>query len=229
MSKTLMILFMFFCTLTVQAGQKKEKVIVTLNDGTTVVGYEVNDLGSGIKNFFRSTGSIPSFVKVSPQMDGKNAKTYKAKEIKGYIYANDTTRQYESQYFNAPIPFKTEAKIRGLFQVVKRLPNGTIYTYQTYSTQDSKDRYVSSLNATYGVKLRGDDRIYNIIVNGQDDLTYLLLSLSRKGPKQLAEKYKDYFNDKEHQKEILKDPTIIIRLYDEYLKSNPAISRPEKK
>ena len=28
MSKTLMILFMFFCTLTVQAGQKKEKVIL---------------------------------------------------------------------------------------------------------------------------------------------------------------------------------------------------------
>ena len=43
MSKTLMILFMFLCTLTVQAGQRKEKVIVTLNDGTTVVGYEVNE------------------------------------------------------------------------------------------------------------------------------------------------------------------------------------------
>lgn len=219
---------MFFCTLTVQAVQKKEKVIVTLNDGTNVVGYEVNDLGSGIKkSSVVQVLSLP-LLRCHLRWMRRMPKLIRLRKSKG-IYANDTTRQYESQYFNALIPFKTDAKIRGLFQVVKRLPNGIIYTYQTYSTQDSKDRYVSSLNATYGVKLRGDDSIYNIIVNGQDDLTYLLLSLSRKGPKQLAEKYKEYFNDKEHQKEILKDPTIIIRAYDEYLKSNPAISRPAKK
>ncbi len=230
MNKTLVFLCMFLCTLSAQAADKeREKVIITMNDGTTVVGYEVNDFGSGVKNFFRSSGSIPSFIKVSPEKDGKNAKTYKAKEIRGYTYANDTTVQYESQYLHALIPFTTNAKTRGLFRVFKRLPNGTIYEYQTYSTQDSKNLYISSLNTTYGVMLRGDDRIYNIIVNGRGDLTYLLLSLSRKGPKELAEKYEEYFNDEEHYKEITEDPTVVIRVYDDYLTSNPAISRQTKK
>lgn len=105
--------------------------------------------------------------------------------------------------------------------MVKRLPNGTIYCYDTYSTTDSK-------NSTYGVKLRGDDRIYNIVLNGHVDISYLLMSLSKKGPKELAEIYKKYFNDENHCKELVEDPTLIIRLYDNYLKTNQAIVRTSK-
>ena len=229
MNKTLIILLMACYAFAMQATQKEsDKLIVTLNDGTTVVGYEKNDVGSGLRNLFRTTGSIPSFVKMSPNPDGKNAKTYKAKDIKGYKYANDTTCQYESQDFNAPIPFKGDNKIRCLFRVVKRLPNGTIYCYDTYSTTDSKNLQVSTLNSTYGVKLRGDDRIYNIVLNGHVDISYLLLSLSKKGPKELAEIYKKYFNDDNHCKELVEDPTLIIRLYDDYLKTNQAIVRTSK-
>lgn len=205
----------------------KDKVIVTLNDGTTVEGYEKNDVGSGLKRLFSSSGSIVSFVKVSPTEDGKNAKTYKAKDIKGYKYAYDSI-EYETQEFNAPVPFKWNNKTKGLFRVEKRMENGTIYSYQTWKSTGGKNQ-VSRLVTTYGVKLRGDDRIYNIILDGRIDMTYLALSLSKLGPKELAEKYNEYFKDNGHCKELVDDPTLIIRIYDEYLKTNPAISRTEKK
>lgn len=214
-------------TTTMRAESKeKDKVIVTLNDGTTIEGYQKNDVSSGLKRLFGSSGSIISFVKVSPTADGKNAKVYKAKDIKGYKFVNEGT-EFESQDFCSPVPFKWDKKTRGLFRVEKRLPNGTIYSYLTYISTGPRNQ-VSYLVTTYGVKLRGDDRIYNIIVNGKVDMTYLSLSLSKFGPKELSEKFGEYFKDKGHRKELVDDPTLIIRLYDEFLKTNPAISRSEK-
>lgn len=231
MKKTLILLLsLTLSTLCAQAGEKEnEKLIVTLNDGTTVEGYEVNNIGTRFRNMFRKSGSIPDFIKISPETDGKNAKTYKAEEIKGFKYASDTTIQFESQYFHAIIPFVKDAKTRGLFQVVTKRPNGTIYVYDTYSTTDSKNLYTSTLRRTYGIMLRGDDRIYNIIVNDRIDLSYLILSLKRKGPEKLLEIYEEYFDNEEHCKNFVDDPTILITLYDNYLKTNPVISREENK
>lgn len=208
--------------------KEPEKVIVTLNDGTTITGYEKNDVGSGLKRLFGASGSIQSFVKVSPEKDGKNAKTYNAKDILGYKYANDTTIQYETSEYNSPVPFKLDKKTKGLFRVEKRLPNGTIYSYLTYISTGYRNQ-TSKLVTTYGVKLRGDDRIFNIIVNGRIATYDFLHLLSKKGPKDLAEKYEEYFKDDGHCKELVDDPTLFVRIYDDYLKTNPAISRTEKK
>ncbi len=207
--------------------KKKDKVVVTLNDGTTVEGYIKNDLGSGLKRLFSSSGSIQSFVKVSPAEDGKNAVTYKAKDIKGYRYVDDGT-EYESSDYNSAVPFKWNKKTRGLFRVEKRLENGTIYYYQTYVSRGGRNS-VSYLVDTYGVKLRGDDRIYNLLVGGKSSGFHFFYSLEKLGPKALSDKYDEYFKDKARVKEMEDDPTVIIRVYDEYLKSNPPINRTEKK
>ena len=89
-------------------------------------------------------------------------------------------------------------------------------------------RYIPYLAKNAGFDRIGDDRIYNIVLNGHVDISYLLLSLSKKGPKELAEIYKKYFNDDNHCKELVEDPTLIIRLYDDYLKTNQAIVRTSK-
>ena len=227
MNKTFIAMCLFATALSTSVtmhaeSKEKNKVIVTLNDGTTVTGYQKNDVGSGLRNLFKKTGSILSFVKVSPEEDGKKTQVYKAKDIKGYRFVNDSI-EFESQDYDAQIPFKKDSKIRGLFRVEKRLPNGTIYSYLTYVTTGGRNQ-VSTLVTTYGVKLRGDDRIYNIIVGKRVCTSFL----SRKGPKKLAEKYEEYFKDKGHCKELIDDPTLIIRLYDEYLETNPVISRSEK-
>lgn len=230
MKKTLILLLaMTFSSLCAQAGDdEKEKVIVTLNDGSTVEGYEVDNLGTRLRNRFRKTGSIPNAIKISPEADGKNAKTYKADDIQGYKIVGDTTILFESQDFDAMIPFVKDAKMRGLFQVAAKRPNGTIYVYQTYSSVDSKNAYVSWLGTTLGVKLRGDDRVYNIMVNGKIDIARLLIALKDKGPEKLATVYEDYFDSEEHCTKFLEDPTVLITVYDNYLKANPPISRQEK-
>ena len=230
MKKTLLLLLaLTFCSLCAQAGDdEKEKIIVTLNDGSTVEGYEVDNLGTRLKSRFRKTGSIPNSIKISPEPDGKNAKTYKADDIQGYKIVGDTTILFESQDFDALIPFVKDAKMRGLFQVAAKRPNGTIYVYQTYSSVDSKNTYVSWLSGTYGVKLRGDDRVYNIVVNGKIDIARLLIALKDKGPEKLATVYEDFFDNEEHCDMFLKDPTVLITVYDNYLKANPPISRKEK-
>ncbi len=230
MKKTLVLLLaLTFCSICAQAGDdEKEKLIVTLNDGSTIEGYEVNNLGTRLRGMFRKTGSIPNSIKISPEPDGKNAKTYKVDEIKGYKIVGDTTILFESQDFDAIIPFVKDAKTRGLFQVAAKRPNGTIYVYQTYSSIDSKNSYVSWLGTTFGVKLRGDDRIFNIIVNGKINIARLLIALKNKGPEKLAEAYEDYFDSEEHCDKFLKDPSTLITVYDNYLKANPPISREEK-
>ncbi len=78
------------------------------------------------------------------------------------------------------------------------------------------------------MKLRGDDRVYNIMVNGKIDIARLLIALKDKGPEKLATVYEDYFDNEEHCTKFLEDPTILITVYDNYLKANPPISRQEK-
>lgn len=117
MKKTLLLLLaLTFCSLCAQAGDdEKEKIIVTLNDGSTVEGYEVDNLGTRLKSRFRKTGSIPNSIKISPEPDGKNAKSYKADDIQGYKIVGDTTILFESQDFDALIPFVKDAKMRARF------------------------------------------------------------------------------------------------------------------
>ena len=75
----------------------------------------------------------------------------------------------------------------------------------------------------YGIKFGDNDIVYPFMCGGKRDMGLLIALLKRGDEPELAETFRQYFikgkEAKMHGKELKDDPTLVMRVYDEYLKS----------
>lgn len=203
--------------------------------GDTIIGYLHFNLKTGLKNMFSKSGSITQYITVGEQPKGGETKRYSASEIKEYRFLEPTEGYPEgalvvSENINSPVPFKPNHSVRGFVNVLDQRESGSILWWQTWFSiggQNSTRRLVPVI----GVKFKGAKAAYALFLNGIDSSAYLFHYLKKTDP--AFKKYlEDYYNKgkdaKAHRKELKDNPSTILTLYEEYLKTNPPLNDPEE-
>ncbi len=210
-------------------------VQVVLFSGDTITGYLRNDLKTGVKNFFSKSGSIQQYINVGEEPKGGETQRLSASQVKEYRYLQTTESDPEgavvvSERINAPVMFKPNASVRGFARELDRRDNGSIIRWQvweSYGHQGSQRRLVPVV----GVKFRGSKAAYIIVHNG-GFTSALLMNYLKKASPEFREVLNQYYQKgkdaKAHRKELVDNPSTILLLYDEFLKTHPALDDEEE-
>lgn len=203
--------------------------------GDTLTGYLHFNLKTGLKNIFSKSGSIIQYITVGGQPKGGETKRYSASEIKEYRFLEPTEGYPEgalviSENINSPVPFKPNHSVRGFVNVLDQRDSGSILWWQVWDStggQYSTRRLVPVV----GVKLKGAKAAYALFINGSNSSAYLFNYLKKIDP-DLKKYFEDYYNKgkdaKAHRKELKDNPSTMLTLYEEYMKTNPPLNDPEE-
>lgn len=203
--------------------------------GDTLTGYLHFNLKTGLKNIFSKSGSIIQYITVGGQPKGGETKRYSASEIKEYRFLEPTEGYPEgalviSENINSPVPFKPNHSVRGFVDVLDQRDSGSILWWQVWDSTGG--RYSTRrLVPVVGVKLKGAKAAYALFINGSNSSAYLFNYLKKIDP-DLKKYFEDYYNKgkdaKAHRKELKDNPSTMLTLYEEYMKTNPPLNDPEE-
>lgn len=205
-------------------------VRLTMMNGDTITGWIRHDLTTGLKNMFSKSGSIIQYVNISDAPDKGKSQRYSATEVKELRYLEPTESDPEgavmvSERINSPLPFKPDKNIRGFAWELNRTECGSILQWNVWESTGGQNS-VSRLVPAVGVMLKGARSAYVMYTNGREAMFMLKHYLKKKAPE--FNKFLEEHLDKPHSREMKENPSIILELYAEYLKTNPPIDDPDR-
>lgn len=211
-------------------------VEVLMADSSRIQGYLRFNLKTGMKRLFSPTGSINKYINVGEERKGGPTKEYKAEDVIEYRFLEQSEdfpegTVYVSENINAPAMFKPSHYVRGFALELNRSDAGSILKWSVFEQSGGRNS-VARLVPAVGVKLKGANAAYGILVNGRVFTAYLYRYLKKAAPEfnKMLEEYFDKGPDrKAHIQELKDNPSIILTLYEEYLKDHdPIDDRNEK-
>lgn len=206
--------------------------IVKMN-GDTIYGYLHNDAKTVAKNLFSKSGTLLQYINISDEPDGKRTR-YSADEVSEirWFDNNIAPNTRVSMSVNAPRMFKAKNYTRGFTWLWDRRPAGSIIKYEVWETSGGRNP-ISRLVPVVSVYFEGAKGAYMLSSNGYVSLALLHNYMKDAAPefhKMLKEYYGDSPNAKAHCNELKDNPSRILDLYEEYLKTHDYIDdRPDVK
>ena len=207
--------------------QEFRHVIITLNSGEKVDGYihrnwEVNAYSMKKANY--SLKIVPS-----PDAKGDEATKYTADDIDNIVFveaseAEPAGMRWESHDLIQPNLKDRYHTTKMLMIVEKEGDNATLYRWRGYASVSLPNGRQRTYIATYrGVRFHDQERnniVYYIMKDKALEMQILKALFKRDQP-ELEQKITEYFykgkEKKAHAKELVEDPTLFLRVYDEYL------------
>ena len=125
----------------------------------------------------------------------------------------------------APAIGNTSRTIKTLMCVEKKGENSAVYWWNGRISVPAGPNGKTRIKVVtfYGIKFGDNDIVYPFMCGGKRDMGLLIALLKRGDEPELAETFRQYFikgkEAKMHSKELKDDPTLVMRVYDEYLKS----------
>ena len=207
--------------------QEFRHVIITLNSGEKVDGYihrnwEVNAYSMKKANYSLKIGP-------SPDAKGDEATKYTADDIDNIVFveaseAEPAGMRWESHDLIQPNLKDRYHTTKMLMIVEKEGDNATLYRWRGYASVPLPNGRQRTSIATYrGVRFHDQERnniVYYIMKDKALEMQILKALFKRDQP-ELEQKITEYFykgkEKKAHAKELVEDPTLFLRVYDEYL------------
>lgn len=206
--------------------------VVKMN-GDTIYGYLHNDTKTIAKNLFSKSGTLLQYINISEEPDSKRTR-YSADEVSEirWFDSNIAPNTRVSMPVNAPRMFKAKNYTRGFTWLWDRRPAGSIIKYEVWETSGGRNP-VSRLVPVVSVYFEGARGAYMLFSNGSVSLALLYHYMKDAAPefhKMLKEYYGDSPDAKAHCNELRDNPSTILDLYEEYLKTHDYIDdRPDVK
>lgn len=207
--------------------------IVKMN-GDTIYGYfHSEDLKTKFKTAFSKAPSLMQYINFSEEPDGKITR-YSADEVSEmhFFYNNMALNTRVSMSMYTPHIFKREDYARGFPWLWDRRPSGSIVKWEVWQDNGglTASRHLVSAVNVYFEGAKGAIMIY---CNGVVNLYPLFGYMKDKAP-EFHDMLKEYYykcpDKKAHRKELLDNPSTILLLYEEYLKTHDYIDdRPDLK
>lgn len=208
-------------------------VRVVKMDGDTIYGYLHDDAKTVAKNLFSKSGTLLQYINISEEPDSKRTR-YSADEVSEirWFDNNIAPNTRASMSVNAPRMFKAKNYTRGFTWLWDRRPAGSIIKYEVWETSGGRNS-ISRLVPVVSVYFEGAKGAYTLIHNGSVSFALLYNYMKDAAPefhKMLKEYYGDSPDAKGHCNELKDNPSIILDLYEEYLKTHDYIDdRPDVK
>lgn len=202
--------------------QEFRHVVVTLTTGETVDGYVHRDWNTSVLSMKRANYSF----KLVPVPDSKDAVKYTAEEVDNIVFTEPTEgnpegARWESRGLYNPIIGNPDRATPTIMRVEKAGDNSTLYRWQA----PDSDRMANGNTLLYisqycGIRLGNDGPVYMFMKDGRPDMGYIKIRFRKSDPG-LCDYILTYFTKgkegKIHRKELTDDPTLMMRVYDEYL------------
>lgn len=234
--KHLIICLLALCCQNASAKDDPEDKLVRVYffNGDSIDGYIRSDLKTGLKNMFSKSGSIHQYINIGVEPKGGETHRYSASQVKRYRFLEPSEGYPEgftvvSERINAPSMFKPHNSTRGFASQLNRMENGSVLKWNVWESTGGRNS-INRLVPAIGVKLRGMKAAYGIMINGRVSLALLLHYLKKQDPelrKYLEQYYHKGADKKAHMKELVDNPSSLIALYDEYLKTHEPVNDPE--
>jgi len=201
--------------------QEFRHVVVTLVSGEKVDGYVHRDWNTSVFSVKRANYSF----KLVPTPDSKEAVKYTAEEVDNIVFVEPTEgnpegARWESRGRYNPIIGNTERATPTIMCVEKAGDNSTLYRWQAPDSDRMADGSTRLYISTYyGLRLDNDGPVYMFMKDGKPYMGYFKIRFKNDDP-ELYDYLLTYFKGKEgkaHKKELADDPSLIMRVYDEYL------------
>ncbi len=202
--------------------QEFRHVIVTLASGEKVDGYVHRDWNTSVFSVKKANYSF----KLVPTPDSKEAVKYTAEQVDNIVFVEPTEgnpegARWESRGLYNPIIGNMDRSTPTIMCVEKAGDNSTVYWWQAPDSDRMADGstllYISSY---YGIRLDNDGPVYMFMKDGRPDMGYIKIRFKKSDP-ELGDYLLTYFTKgkegKAHRKELAEDPTMIMRVYDEYI------------
>lgn len=208
-------------------------VRVVKMDGDTIFGYLHNDAKTIAKNLFSKSGSLQQYINISEEPDSKGTR-YSADDVSEiqWFDNNIAPNTRVSMSMNAPRMFKAKNYTRGFTWLWDRRPGGNIVKWEAWETSGGRNP-VSRLVPVVSVYFEGAKGAFMLFSNGSVSLALLYHYMKDAAPefhKILKEYYGDSPDAKAHINELKDNPSTILCLYEEYLKTHdPIDDRPDVK
>lgn len=202
-------------------------------DGDTVFGYLHYDAKTIAKNMFSKSGTLLQYVNFSEEPDGKRTR-YSADDISEirWFDNNIAPNTRVSLSMNSPVMFKVNKYTRGFSWLWDRRPSGCIVKWEVWETSGGRNP-VSRLVPIVSVYFEGAKGAFMLYSNGSVSIALLLHYMKKVAPEfhaMLKEYYEDSPDWKGHRNELKDNPSTILNLYEEYLKTHdPIDDRPDVK
>ena len=206
--------------------------VVKMN-GDTIYGYLHNDAKTVAKNLFSKSGSLLQYINISEEPDSKGTR-YSADDVSEirWFDNNIAPNTRVSMPVNAPRMFKAKNYTRGFTWLWDRRPAGCIVKYEVWETSGGKNP-VSRLVPAVSVYFEGAKGAFMLYSNNYVSFALLNHYMKEAAPefnKMLKEYYGDNPDAKAHCNELKDNPSTILDLYEEYLKTHDYIDdRPDVK
>lgn len=199
--------------------------VVKMN-GDTIYGYLHNDAKTMAKNLFSKSGTLQQYINISEEPDSKGTR-YSADEVSEirWFDSNIAPNTRVSMSVNAPRMFKAKNYTRGFTWLWDRRPAGSIIKYEVWETSGGRNP-VSRLVPVVSVYFEGARGAYMLFSNGSVSLA-LLYHYMKDAASEFHKMLKEYYGDspdaKAHCNELRDNPSTILDLYEEYLKTHDYI------
>lgn len=199
--------------------------VVKMN-GDTIFGYLHDDAKTIAKNLFSKSGTLLQYINISEEPDSKGTR-YSADEVSEirWFDNNIAPNTRVSMSVNAPRMFKAKNYTRGFTWLWDRRPAGSIIKYEVWETSGGRNP-ISRLVPVVSVYFEGARGAFMLSSNGYVSLALLHHYMKDAAPefhKMLKEYYGDSPDAKAHCNELKDNPSIILDLYEEYLKTHDYI------
>lgn len=206
--------------------------VVKMN-GDTIYGYLHDDAKTVAKNLFSKSGTLLQYINISAEPDSKGTR-YSADEVSEirWFDNNIAPNTRVSMSVDAPRMFKFKNYTRGFTWLWDRRPAGCIVKYELWDTSGGQNP-IRRLVPAVSVYFEGARGAYMLCYNGSVSLARLYHYMKDAAPefhKMLKEYYGDSPDAKAHCNELKDNPSRILDLYEEYLKTHDYIDdRPDGK
>ncbi len=213
--------------------QPDNYVHVVKMNGDTIYGYLHNDAKTIAKNLFSKSGTLQQYINISEEPESKGTR-YSADDVSEirWFDNNIAPNTRVSMSVNAPRMFKAKNYTRGFTWLWDRRPAGSIIKYEVWETSGGRNP-VSRLVPVVSVYFEGAKGAFMLSSNGSVSFALLYHYMKDAAP-EFHKMLKEYFGDspdaKAHCNELKDNPSIILDLYEEYLKTHDYIDdRPDVK
>ena len=202
-------------------------------NGDTIYGYLHNDAKTVAKNLFSKSGTLLQYINISEEPDSKRTR-YSADEVSEirWFDNNIAPNTRVSMSVNAPRMFKAKNYTRGFTWLWDRRPSGSIVKYEVWETSGGRNP-ISRLVPVVSVYFEGAKGAFMLYSNNSVSFALLYHYMKDAAPefhKMLKEHYGDSPDAKAHCNELKDNPSRILDLYDEYLRTHDYIDdRPDVK
>lgn len=213
-------------------------VQVILENGDTIIGYIRSDLKTGLKNMFSKTGSIRQYINIGKEPKGGDTQRYSAPEVKEYRFLEPTEAYPEgavcvSDFISSPGLFKPRNVVRGFVWELDRRESGSVLRWDVWESTGGRNS-VNRLVPAVGIKFKGANAAYPVMVNGRFSDAYLMIYLKKQYP-ELKDAWEEYYGKcddaKAHRKELLDNVSTALLFYEDFLKTHAPLddTAPTKK